>query len=129
MRSGDDERTPAGQKALAQRAGHRFAAQAEAFDLLRLGVVAPNGIADDDPVGPRLEVCGLVPAQATDAQPLEHGTDRRVERHVRAANVVTRLAQERGESTHSGAGCAYQVNVHAPPAEREGRFMIIPWRR
>ena len=112
MRAGDDEGPPAGQEVLAERARHARPREAELLGAHRLGVLLADGVADDDELERAVDVRRVVALQAADPRRFERGAHRRVERHVRAADVVPRVAKEQRELPHSGAGNADEMNAH-----------------
>jgi hypothetical protein len=109
--AGDDERLPVGEEEAGQRLRHRQDLEPALASRGRLGIVATDGVADDDEIRRRLEVVRAVADLWGYAGLLEQGAHRRVERPVRASHAVPLLAQETGERRHPAAADRDQVNV------------------
>ncbi len=109
----DDEGAPPLEEALAQRTGHRDARKTEALCRLGLGVAPAYRVSDDHEIRRPLQMRGVVAAHAADTERLECRPDGRIERGVRAADVVARGAQQCRERTHPGARDADEVHAHA----------------
>src|SRR5262249_11753431 len=124
--AGDDEGRGALEDVLGERVGHGGGAHAGGAGGGGLGVRGPADVADDDEVGPRVEVRRVEPRDEADAPPLKRGAHRGVEGDVGAGDVVAGGLEEPREGAHAGARDGDEVDVHRAgsigqkPAGREG---------
>ena len=88
VRARDDERATPADKLFLDRLGLRAIEQATIQSLFQLRIAARDDIADDDAIGRRLKVLGLVTLHDGDAQLREHRGHRRIDVFVRPCNLV-----------------------------------------
>src|SRR5688572_2805972 len=75
-------------------------------------MILPADVADDDGIGPPVEVRGLEALEASDVLLLQLRRHRRVDVLVRATHVMPCGLQQPRERAHAGAADADEVNLH-----------------
>ena len=109
--SGDDQHFFAAQEFVVQQLRKRAERDALVEDVLQFYVAAGHGIADDDQVGPRLQVLasnGCATGMPRSRKKIGH---RRIGGGIGTGDAKAALLQHSGERRHRGAADADQVNV------------------
>jgi len=111
VRPHDDRPFPRLHEEAHQRLGHRAVGDAGGEHPLDLRVAARHRVADDDEIGPRLQVLGAIAFPDGDPEVREHVAHRRIDRLVRARHIVAGGAQHAGERGHAHTRDRGQVDV------------------
>jgi hypothetical protein len=119
--AGDHDGVGAVEPALAEQLRHRDVRDVRRQQRRRLRVLGADHVADDDEVGPRIEVLRFEALHHADAEPGEVVGHRRVDRAIGAGDGVASFDEHAGERAHGGAGDAHQVNG----AERIGERRVV----
>lgn len=118
--AGDDQRPAMGEEEARQGLGHRQLLEAQALHFLDFDIGSRHGVADDDQLGPGLEVRRGEAHRGPDSCPGEERRHRGVEGAVGAADGVAFFLQQAGERRHARAADRDAVDIERTGQEVGG---------
>ncbi len=112
VRTGDGHGGPVVEKKPPQRAGKTRVLDAAIDGRARLGVVAPDRVADHHEVRARRQVRGFVPLENGDPLPLQIRGHRRIDVRIAARDAMPRGLEDPRERPHARPANGDEMNVH-----------------